>query len=60
LFDKRISKTSKFSDTFVLFYLFVQLLLGLITIPYSAQHLDGSSMVAFLIGIVGYPLLLTI
>jgi nitrate reductase gamma subunit len=46
LFDKRISKTSKFSDTFVLFYLFVQLLLGLITIPYSAQHLDGSSMVA--------------
>jgi nitrate reductase gamma subunit len=28
LFDKRISKTSKFSDTFVLFYLFVQLLLA--------------------------------
>ncbi|CAC9461237.1 Respiratory nitrate reductase gamma chain (EC [uncultured Gammaproteobacteria bacterium] len=46
LFDKRISKTSKFSDTFVLLYLFVQLLLGLVTIPYSAQHLDGSSMVA--------------
>jgi hypothetical protein len=34
LFDKRISKTSKFSDTFVLLYLFVQLLLGLVTIPY--------------------------
>jgi nitrate reductase gamma subunit len=46
LFDKRISKTSKFSDTFVLLYLFLQLLLGLITIPYSAQHLDGSSMIA--------------
>ena len=24
----------------------MQLLLGLITIPYSAQHLDGSSMIA--------------
>lgn len=46
LFDKRISKTSKFSDTFVLLYLFAQLLLGLLTIPYSAQHLDGSSMIA--------------
>lgn len=46
LFDKRISKTSKFSDTFILLYLFAQLLLGLLTIPYSAQHLDGSSMVA--------------
>ncbi len=46
LFDKRISRTSKFSDTFILLYLFAQLLLGLLTIPYSAQHLDGSSMVA--------------
>lgn len=45
LFDKCISKTSKFSDTFILLYLFAQLLLGLLTIPYSAQHLDGSSMV---------------
>ena len=46
LFDKRISKTSKFSDTFILLFLFAQLLLGLLTIPYSAQHLDGSSMIA--------------
>ncbi len=46
LFDQRIRKTSKFSDTFVLIYLLLQLLLGLLTIPYSAQHLDGSSMVA--------------
>ncbi len=46
LFDKRINKTSKSSDIFILFYLFAQLLLGLLTIPYSAQHLDGSSMVA--------------
>ncbi len=46
LFDKRISKTSKFGDTFILLFLLVQLLLGLLTIPYSAQHLDGSSMIA--------------
>ncbi|BAF61759.1 respiratory nitrate reductase subunit gamma [Candidatus Vesicomyidisocius calyptogenae] len=46
LFDKRIRKTSKFSDTFILIYLFVQLLLGLLTVPYSTQHLDGSSMIA--------------
>ncbi|WP_190600116.1 respiratory nitrate reductase subunit gamma [Candidatus Vesicomyidisocius sp. SY067_SCS001] len=46
LFDKRIRKTSKFSDTFILIYLFTQLLLGLLTVPYSAQHLDGSSMIA--------------
>ncbi len=46
LFDKRIRKTSKFSDTFILIYLFAQLLLGLLTVPYSAQHLDGSSMIA--------------
>jgi nitrate reductase gamma subunit len=46
LCDKRIRKTSKFSDTFILIYLFAQLLLGLLTIPYSAQHLDGSSMIA--------------
>jgi len=29
-----------------LLILYVQLILGLITIPFSAQHLDGSSMVA--------------
>lgn len=46
LFDKRIRKTSKFSDIFILIYLFAQLLLGLLTVPYSAQHLDGSSMIA--------------
>ncbi len=46
LFDKRIFKTSKPSDILVLVVLLVQLLLGLLTVPYSAQHLDGSSMVA--------------
>lgn len=46
LFDKRIRATSKFSDIALLFILYIQLILGLITIPYSAQHLDGSSMIA--------------
>lgn len=46
LFDKRIRATSRFSDIALLLILYVQLILGLITIPYSAQHLDGSSMIA--------------
>jgi nitrate reductase gamma subunit len=46
LFDPRIRATSKPSDIFILVLLYVQLLLGLLTIPYSAQHMDGSSMVA--------------
>lgn len=46
LFDPRIRATSQTSDIVVLLILFVQLVLGLLTIPFSAQHLDGSSMVA--------------
>ncbi len=46
LFDERIRATSKKSDIFILLLLYVQLILGLITIPFSAQHLDGSSMIA--------------
>ncbi|MDG2467310.1 MAG: respiratory nitrate reductase subunit gamma [Alphaproteobacteria bacterium] len=46
LFDPRIRATSKSSDILILLVLYVQLILGLITIPYSAQHLDGSSMIA--------------
>ncbi|TQV70557.1 respiratory nitrate reductase subunit gamma [Exilibacterium tricleocarpae] len=46
LFDPRIRATSKRSDVLILLILYVQLILGLLTIPYSAQHLDGSSMVA--------------
>jgi nitrate reductase gamma subunit len=44
--DPRIRATSQFSDLPILLILFVQLVLGLITIPFSAQHLDGSSMIA--------------
>ena len=46
LSDPRIRATSEFSDLPILLILFVQLVLGLLTIPFSAQHLDGSSMVA--------------
>lgn len=46
LFDPRIYATSKASDILVLLLLYAQLILGLATIPFSAQHLDGSTMVA--------------
>jgi nitrate reductase gamma subunit len=44
IMDPRIRATSQFSDLPILIILFVQLVLGLITIPFSAQHMDGSSM----------------
>ena len=44
--DPRIRATSQTADLPILLILFVQLVLGLLTIPFSAQHLDGSSMVA--------------
>ncbi|MCF8473432.1 MAG: respiratory nitrate reductase subunit gamma [Emcibacter sp.] len=46
LTDKRISATSSTSDILLLVVLYIQLILGLISIGYSAQHMDGSSMVA--------------
>lgn len=42
--DARVRATSQAGDLPVLLLLFVQLVLGLLTIPASAQHLDGSSM----------------
>ena len=44
LSDERIRATSKTSDILILVLLWVQLVLGLATIPLSAQHLDGSMM----------------
>jgi len=44
LFDARIRATSRRSDILLLVLLWVQLVLGLATIPLSAQHLDGSMM----------------
>ena len=45
LADPRIRATSRASDVFVLVLLLAQLLLGLISIPVSAGHLDGAEMV---------------
>ena len=45
LSDPRIRATSKTSDIVILLLLWLQLALGLATIPLSAQHLDGSMMV---------------
>lgn len=44
LFDDRIRANSKTSDIVLLLLLWLQLALGLATIPLSAQHLDGSMM----------------
>ena len=42
--DPRIRATSKRTDTLVLALFLVQVVIGLATIPISAQHLDGSEM----------------
>ncbi|MHA1567454.1 MAG: respiratory nitrate reductase subunit gamma [Alphaproteobacteria bacterium] len=44
LFDPRIRATSSRGDIFILLLLYVQLILGLATIPFSLQHADGSTM----------------
>jgi nitrate reductase gamma subunit len=44
LFEPRIRINSKTSDIILLVLLWLQLALGLATIPMSAQHLDGSMM----------------
>lgn len=46
LTDPRIRATSRPADIMILLVLYVQLILGLATIPFSAQHSDGSSMIA--------------
>lgn len=44
LFDPRIRLTSHRTDIAILVILWVQLFLGLITLPYSLRHSDGSVM----------------
>lgn len=44
LFNPRVRADSLRGDIFVLVLLYVQLVFGMLTIPYSAQHLDGSMM----------------
>ena len=47
--DPRIRATSAFSDNAILVILYIQLVLGLLTIIVSAQHLDGGEMVKFML-----------
>lgn len=46
LTDERVKVAGSRMDTFILLLLFVQLLLGLMTIPVSASHHDASIMLA--------------
>jgi nitrate reductase gamma subunit len=48
LFDARIRNTSSAGDIAILLLLWAQLTLGLLTIPVSAEHLDGHEMVKFM------------
>ena len=48
LFDARVRATSNTSDTLIIGLLWLQLLLGLMTIPISLMHLDGHEMVTFM------------
>lgn len=47
-FDPRVRAASNFSDNLVILLLWAQLALGLGTIPFSLQHLDGHEMVKFM------------
>jgi nitrate reductase gamma subunit len=48
LFDARIRNNSSFGDIAVLLLLYVQLILGMATIPISLEHLDGAEMLKFM------------
>lgn len=48
LFDARVRASSRLSDTAIIILLWIQLAIGLITIPLSLQHLDGGEMVKFM------------
>ena len=48
LFDARVRAASSTSDTLIIVLLWLQLALGLATIPISMQHLDGHEMVTFM------------
>lgn len=48
LFDARVRAASSTSDTLIIVLLWIQLALGLLTIPVSLQHLDGHEMVKFM------------
>ncbi len=48
LFDPRVRANSRPTDTLIILLLWLQLTLGLLTIPVSLQHLDGTEMVKFM------------
>jgi nitrate reductase gamma subunit len=48
LFNARVRAASSTSDTLIIILLWLQLALGLATIPISLQHLDGHEMVKFM------------
>lgn len=48
-FDARIRRNSSFSDNLIILILWMQLALGLATIPESMRHLDGEEMVKFML-----------
>lgn len=48
LFDARVRAQSSVSDTAIIIMLWLQLALGLATIPLSLGHLDGGEMVRFM------------
>ena len=48
LFDARVRAASNISDTLIILILWIQLAIGLLTIPISLQHLDGSEMLLFM------------
>lgn len=45
LFDERIRRTSSVMDIVILSLIWIQLLLGLITTPFSLAHTDGKTMI---------------
>lgn len=46
LFDPRIRLTSKRTDIFILLFIYAQLILGIVGIPWSIANLDGTYMLA--------------
>jgi len=48
LFDPRVRANSGFADAGIIFLLWLQLALGLGTIPISLSHMDGEQMVRFM------------
>ncbi len=48
LFDARIRASSSMGENLIIILLWLQLMLGLLTIPISMQHLDGHEMIKFM------------